>query len=339
MKPVLAISLLLAWILPTSVRAVTTVDLNIVPSSRAPFGAAQNWVRATAELKSVRVRSSLAAAQPEIHRRGTTLYVTGVIDSRNKLVVPGRSFTISQQAAIQAWLDEQRKGESVGAATSRDRFGLTTKQLNELQETFKLTVTEPTKDQQALKFVQSSMRRIGLDLRLSELSRTLLNESVIRDEWQGYTAGTAIAAALRPSELIMVPKTNAAGRVDLWVLTDTAAPEGWPVGWKSELKNRELVPKIYDPLPLDITNTPIADVMAAISARLETPVMYDRALLELLQIDPAKATVSVNSPRTIYLRAISQTLFQAQLKHEIRVDERGKPFFWVTPRRLPKTDK
>jgi hypothetical protein len=258
-----------------------------------------------------------------------------VIDANNLLVVPGRRFSIRQQSALQSWLDQQRKGDRT-ANTSKDRFGLTSSQLKQMHEALKLTVVESTKGESVSNLVNSIAKRVGFPLKVSTAARVRWNDVKATTEWKGFTSGTVMAAVLRPLELVMVPKADEAGRLEFLITSETSVPEGWPVGWKSKLKNRELVPKIYDPLPIEVNETPIADVIAAIGDRLETPMIYDTALLDAMRIDPATARITFNSERTIYVKAISLSLFKAKMKSEIRVDERGKPFFWITPRRTPK---
>ncbi len=316
-----------------------TIELNVVASGRAPFNATQEWARALARLKSVRVRASgQGSTRPDITQSGDIIRVTGVIDGSNRLVVPGKSFTKSQIATLQSWLDAQRKGEANGTSGGgKNRFGLTKAQLETARVTLKSPLSASTKDQTVDKVVSSISRQIGLPVSITGSLRTALMDVRVPEEWQGFSCGTSIAAALRPLELVMVPRVGRGGKIEMQIVPDQAVKEGWPVGWPSTLKKRELIPKIYDPLPIDISETPIAKIIAAIASRIDTAVFYDWALLDLLEIDPANAKVTHYSKRTIYTKAISLTLAKAQLKHEIRVDERGKPFIWILPRRVPKT--
>lgn len=319
----------------SSLATADSIELNVLPSARAPFTAAQDWARSLANLRSVRVRAGGGQdrAKPDIQKSGSTILVTGVIDSSNKLVVPGRSFGIRQTAALQNWLDEQRT--SFGkpkAAPADDRFGLTTANLERAHEALKSVVTKTTKDQPVRKVVAYAARRTGLRLVVSSEAKRIVGKQKVPEEWEGFTAGTVMAVALRPLELVFVPKASGNGEITLYVTTDDTVQEPWPVGWKSELTNRKLIPKIYDPFPINIDGAPIADVMTAIEGRLEVPVHYDTATLALKQVDPAKMPVTYSSQRTMYNKAIKIMLQKAKLKHDIRVDERGKAFLWIMPR-------
>lgn len=317
------------------------VDLEVVRSANAPFNAAQEWARALEKLKSIPVRlNGNQVPQPSVKKNGNTVRVVAVIDGNNRLVVPGRSFTMRQTAALQSWLNAQANGTaSDTTAVAKNRFGLTTQQLKRTHESLKGLVAESTQGKKVLPVVTTIARQAGLSLSLSAGMQTIAADAVVHDEWQGFTSGTTIAALLRPLELVMVPKIGRGEEIELGIEHDATADESWPVGWKSPLKPRELIPKIYDPLPIDIADTPIADVMKAIESRIETPIFYDTALLHLMELDPAKETVTYSSSRTIYTKAIGLTLSKAKMKHEIRVDEIGKPFIWIMPRQTPPKSK
>ena len=48
------------------------------------------------------------------------------------------------------------------------------------------------------------------------------------------------------------------------------------------------------------------------------------------QIDPTTAAVSLPETTTYYDRILDRLLFQAKLKYQLRTDEAGKPFLWIT---------
>ena len=103
------------------------------------------------------------------------------------------------------------------------------------------------------------------------------------------------------------------------------------MGWKPSQPVRETVPKLFEFLEIEIDKTPITEVLAALEPRLRTPILYDQPALELKNIDPAAKHVSIPPQRTFYNKVLRQALFQARLDFEVRVDERGKPFLWITP--------
>ena len=154
-------------------------------------------------------------------------------------------------------------------------------------------------------------------------------EAVI-DELQGLSAGTALVAVLRPLGLVMAPQKQADGTIKLWITDVRRAAASWPVGWPSEKPPREIAPKLFDFLNVEIKDTPLAEALAAISARLDLPFLFDHNGLARHQIDPPQVKVSLPPGRTYYQGILDRLLNQAQLKGELRIDEAEKPFFWIS---------
>jgi len=55
-----------------------------------------------------------------------------------------------------------------------------------------------------------------------------------------------------------------------------------------------------------------------------------RALVERTRIDPAAIQVQLARTRSSYKRIIDRVLSPARLYSQIRVDESGTPFLWIT---------
>jgi hypothetical protein len=70
--------------------------------------------------------------------------------------------------------------------------------------------------------------------------------------------------------------------------------------------------------------------MTALGPHLGVPLLVDRPQLARLQIVPTKATVDVKRSKTYVKKAFDQALARAHLASELRVDERGTPFLWIT---------
>ena len=321
----------LVFFLMGRVCSAESVELNVVPSARASFGAAHEWARALGTLRNVRVRSnSNQRAQADVKWVGSTLHITALIGSRDELVVPGKSFSIRQTKALAAWIDAQKKARAKGGQEPRDQqFGLTASEIKRVHSLLKPPVTMSTKDISALQCLRDISRGSALPIRLDKRARAALQAAKNKTEWQGLSVGTALAGVLRPQELVLVPKVQS-GRIQLLVQPERVAKDSWPVGWPPELKKHEIVPKLFDTLPAEIYDTPIRDVMNAIETRLDTPIIFDEGLLAAADNDPDKTKVTVTLKRSFYGKVIRQAVFNANMKSELRVDERGKGFFWIT---------
>ena len=63
---------------------------------------------------------------------------------------------------------------------------------------------------------------------------------------------------------------------------------------------------------------------------VEVPILMDYNAMARHGIDPAKAMVAMPAMRTVYATALRRLLGKVGLRYEIRVDEAGKPFLWIT---------
>jgi hypothetical protein len=90
------------------------------------------------------------------------------------------------------------------------------------------------------------------------------------------------------------------------------------------------MPSMLKFVSVGITDTPLDEAVSAIQQRLEAPVLWDRNALAREGIDPHETKVTVPAGRTYYKRILSKILSQAKLRSEVRVDEAGTAFVWIT---------
>ena len=113
------------------------------------------------------------------------------------------------------------------------------------------------------------------------------------------------------------------------------AKEFWPPGWPVEEAPIKAYPKLFTRIPLQVNQTPLAGVLTAIERRLELPFLVDPGATKGKDgkaVDLATTLVSYNKKKTSYSLALSKVLLQAKprLRHELRQDENGKRFLWIT---------
>jgi hypothetical protein len=142
--------------------------------------------------------------------------------------------------------------------------------------------------------------------------------------------GTALAAMLRPLGLGFAPQREIGGKVSLKIAPQKDLTELWPVGWTDDEKAKDLAPDLFKFLNVEIADTPLTEAMAAIQGRLDFPFFYDHNNLARDRIEPSQVRVSLPAGRTYYNKILRQLLFQAKLKADLRADEAGKPFLWIT---------
>ena len=81
---------------------------------------------------------------------------------------------------------------------------------------------------------------------------------------------------------------------------------------------------------VNVQNVTAAKLLDTISTMLKVPVLVDHNALARHGIDPTKSLVAMPQVKTTYGVALRKLLFKAGLKFEVRVDEAGKPFLWVS---------
>ena len=152
----------------------------------------------------------------------------------------------------------------------------------------------------------------------------------IEDELSGLSAGAALACLLCAADYLLVPQV-VGKQIKYSVLkAQSDVKEFWPVGRPPQAPPPEVLPGLFEFLNVNVQSIPAATVLDTIGKRLKTPVLYDRAALAKYKIDPAKAKVSFPRAATNYSMALDRMLFPVGLQLEIRVDDAGKPFLWVT---------
>jgi hypothetical protein len=154
-------------------------------------------------------------------------------------------------------------------------------------------------------------------------------DALVTEELQGVSSGTAMAAMLRPLGLVLVPQLDDQ-KVTLAIADVRESTESWPIGWPPEKRIRLLVPKLFDRLNAEISDSNLDHVLKAIQLKLKIPFLIDQNSLAQNDIDLSKTLVKFPSRATYYKKVIDHILTNQLLQAEIRVDEAGQPFAWIS---------
>ena len=103
----------------------------------------------------------------------------------------------------------------------------------------------------------------------------------------------------------------------------------WPVGTRAQSGAQELAPGLLEFINVEIVDQPLDDTLNVIQQRLKIPFLYDHNALARHEVD-LHASVSLPRTRTFYKKILDQLLFQKLLRCELRTDDAGKPFVWIT---------
>jgi hypothetical protein len=146
--------------------------------------------------------------------------------------------------------------------------------------------------------------------------------------------------ALRTAGLLLAPVATDGQPVTLRVVALAPNQQCWPTGWKPAGSPRTLVPAMYRFTTVEIEDYPLEQALEALAPHAGIPLVVDAHMVARRRIDMA-AKVKYPAEKTYIRRALDRILAQGRLAGELRVDEAGRPFYWITqwgpesPRAVP----
>lgn len=316
------------------------VRFELATDAGFPVNGARDWLELFKALDetSIRIRSGRPGDKDQIETRGTearpTYHVVGILTARNQLYLPGGEFTLRDRTRLKQWIEKLKANGPDGFTRQKAAFGLSSEELVAFHDRLAKSVEFETKDRRAGDVARAVVKDLRIDYHVTPQSRqAFARNELVLDELTGMSSGTVLAATLRPLGLVMAPSKQPDGAVVLIIADFRELEESWPVGWPSGQNPRQLAPSLFTREQIEINDFPLDKTLAAIQPRVDTPFLLDHNSLARSEIDPATAKVSFNSKRTSYKRALDNLLFQAKLRSELRVDEAGKTFVWISTRK------
>ena len=324
-------------LLPTAAHAQATVELTLVMQRGFPQTRSREVMQTLGRVgfDRLQIRSERTGDRPSIEKRGTMAtpryFVTGMVTPRSEIILPGGTFSVRDRAGIEGWLEDLRSGGAGGAPKDgKSAFGLSASEFDAVMTDLSVRVTFETKGLTADDAIGQIGRKLRGSLRITPPAATAMRtDDKVRDELKGVSSGTALAAILRPAGCYFRP-VREGGSIRYVVDVAAADSEPWPIGWPSSKDPRKLIPKLFDWLTVELADTSITEVLDAIRRRLKVPFLLDHNGIAINRINLDKIKYEQPSKRTYYYRVLSQMLFKARLKSEVRVDEDKQPFLWIT---------
>jgi hypothetical protein len=235
--------------------AAPPVELELVTEPGFPVGGERRWVEALGDLPdtTLRIRGGRSGDQPlATAREGGGFRVVGLLSSRNTLKLPGGTFDLDDSRGIRAWLERLRNEGADNLTAPRGAFGLTGEQLVEVNEALQIPVDFSSLDLSAAEFVERLSSRLALPLDVDAHALQILEGDKVREELVQFSAGTALAIALRPCGLVLTVERRGP-ETRLRVVAGEDAKEFWPVGWKSDQSPRVLQAQLFKFLEVEST--------------------------------------------------------------------------------------
>ena len=313
------------------------VELSVLADSQGELGEQQNWLEMLEQVGAdrVQIKSSKHLDQPSIEEiqadRVTIIKVTGVLAGRS-LRLPGAQFGNRDTAGIKAYLQKLRDDGSQVALAEKKAFGLTSEQLVALNEELSKLVAESTANRPSKEVVGELISLAGIKVQMAAASREAIESAgVFADELKGLSTGTALAAAIRPAGLVLVPRREQGKPVELTIQKASDVDEHWPIGWPIDEAVSSVEPKLFQRRDVEIRDFLLKDGVAAVAGIAEIPVLYDWNSLARKEVDLATVKVTYIKKKSPYYMTIVDMLKQAKpkLSVEVRLDENAKPFLWI----------
>ena len=321
----------------TDGRAAERISFELATSPTFGLQGRARWIELFRELEltDIRIRSGQASDRPLVENQGTEAspryHVIGLLTDRNRLVLPGGEFGLTDREGLKQWVGRLRSEGAEGLTAKRGLFGLTKEQIVKVDEQLQVKVPASTSEQRVGDVVRTLVKLTTLEFQVSAGAQAVFaKNTVYADELQGVACGAALAAVLTGQGLAFAPQSTGGGRVGLKIATRSELREAWPVGWPPSDSPFKVAPPLYEYLTVEIQETPIAVALDAIQPRVQVPFLLDYAAIQRHEIDLATKQVSFPRGRTLYRRLLDKLLFDAGLKSDLRVDEAGQPLVWIT---------
>lgn len=320
--------------------AQRSVELMLLSDSKSSSLDHQQWIQAMSEVGADRVRVQTAVRpKPDVTETKSGSYVVvqvKAVIASGRIKFPGKSFARSDTSGVRAFLARLRDDGVKTTLATKKAFGLTSEQLVDVHRQLAKSIDSQTKGVSTSSLVGDLLDALPMRHEISKTAKARLDDQdEVTVDLKGVSAGTALAILLRQHGLVFHPQSKQGRGVELRVVRKKDAKEFWPPGWPVEEAPVTAFPKMFQRIPLQVNQTPLTSVLAAIERRLELSFLVDPGATKDKDgnaVDLSQMLVSYNKAKTSYALALSKLLLQAKprLRHELRQDENAKRFLWIT---------
>lgn len=314
-----------------SATAALPIDIEVITEPGVPITAPQQWVTmlGAMDLGRVRIRSANSGDAPGVTQKGKRYKIVAVLNGRGELVIEKERYRARDRRALANFFQLLANTESFGEELGR--FNLTQDQFRQVHGNLSKVLGLSTQGKRPAVLIDQLRDKFSVALTEEAAASARLKKARPMETELGELAtGTALALALRQADLVLVPQKPVGKPLQVRIEREDPKWQSWPVGWKPEGSPRVLAPQLYEFLTAEIKGYTLDQALSALQPRMGIAVIYDQRTLERREIDPTAIQVKHPATRTYLKKVIDRILSQARLSGELRVDERGKLFYWIT---------
>jgi hypothetical protein len=314
------------------------VEVVIAYEQGVQITAPQEWLQQFTRLgvDNVQIRSQRRGDSPQLESIGSPerprYRLVGVLDSRNRLQFPGKQFTARDTARLSDYLKNVAGDGAEGVLAPRGQFGLTEKQYAAVRANLDVAVDFATVDESLADVLNRFDAALELPLVIDPgAGEVIAGSELACDDVSQLTRGTALALLLEQRGLALMPIKQRGEEVELRIIKPGEnSVESWPVGWAIEGNQRTAAPKMFEFLTFEVAEHTLAQTVDALAPRIGMPIFWNHAKLANEGIDPQTIKVKLARSKSYHKRILDRLLFQARLKGDIRIDEAGTVFYWIS---------
>ena len=144
-----------------------------------------------------------------------------------------------------------------------------------------------------------------------------------------YGKGTALGIILNDAGLGFFPERQPNSALALLV-TKRGKEDLWPIGWMPKLSLNKSIPMFYKRVPVSLPNVSLTRVFVAIENETRIPVHVDHHYIKAKGQDFEEMKIEVKPRQMSWNSVIRNVTVRNRLNYDVRVDELGKPFVWVS---------
>lgn len=319
-----------------------------IASQAGPHGTApKKWLQRLDEAGAGTTRLvSGGGAEPRLEDLGRSpsgrplVKVYAVLNRRGELLLPGaegpQRFTLSDRRGLAEYFERLEAEGETGVTAKRAKYGLTEAEFTDLFT--RLSKPLPPLDEGASlgDAVRTASETTRVEIAPTGGARSALGSTAEgATEVAGLSVGTSLALLLRQEGLALAVDKPIGRPTRLRVTPARDADDPWPLGYKPERSPSQTAPVLMEFLTVEVDGYSLQEAIDAIAPRLvhkgrPLPIVWDRFALRRDAIDPATVTVDFPRKRTYYKGLLDKLARQARLGVELRLDEAGAPYLWLT---------